>query len=453
MSRILVVDDEKGMREFLAIMLRKEGYDVVTAEGGQKAVKIIKEDVFDLVITDIRMPRVDGVEVLRAVKEASPETVVIMITAYASAETAVEAMKQGAYDYITKPFKVDEIRLIVRNSLEKRRLRSENVMLRREVEAGRGFENFIGKSDAIRRVFDLITRVADKPSTVLITGESGVGKELVARALHNLGPRRDNPFVYIHCGALPESLLESELFGHIKGSFTGAVDNKEGLFEVAEGGTVFLDEISETTQAFQVKLLHVLQDREFKRVGGTKDIKVDVRVVAATNRDLLSEVAGGGFREDLYYRLNVIPIHVPPLRERKDDIPMLVEHFLAKAGRDGVVRRMSPEAMEALISCDWKGNVRELENMVERACALTDGPVIALEHLPPELTGVSRLVCPAPVDIPEDGLDLEGVLDGLEKGYLMKALRRTGGSKVEAAKLLGLSFPSLRHRLKKLGVE
>src|SRR5512143_328819 len=381
MSRVLVVDDVKGMREFLSIMLKKEGYDPVTADGGQKAIKLIKEDIFDLVITDVKMPKSSGMDVLRAVKEHSPDTVVIMITAYATAESAVEAMKEGAYDYIMKPFKVDEIKLVVRNALEKRRLTGENQLLRREVEAVKGFEDFVGRSDAMRRVFELISKVADKQSTVLITGESGTGKELAARAIHSLSGRRDHPFVYIHCGALPEQLLESELFGHMKGSFTGAVDNKAGLFEVAEGGTVFLDEISETTQAFQVKLLHVIQDREFKRVGGTTDIKVDVRIIAATNRDLKEEIRKGLFREDLFYRLNVIPLDMPPLRERRDDVPLLAGHFLEVYRKGGSPDRISPEAMAALVEHEGKGHGRERENMIERACALTDGSVIGLEHL------------------------------------------------------------------------
>jgi len=453
MSRILIVDDEKGMREFLSIMLKKEGYDPVTAENGQKAIAMLQEDVYDLVITDVRMPKAGGVDVLKAVKETSPDTVVIMITAYATAETAVEAMKEGAYDYIMKPFKVDEIKLVVRNALEKRRLREENILLRREVEAGKGSENFVGKSAPMRKVFELIAKVADKQSTVLITGESGTGKELAARAVHNLSGRRDKPFMYIHCGALPEHLLESELFGHVKGSFTGAVDNKEGLFEVAEGGTVFLDEISETTPAFQVKLLHVLQDREFKRVGGTSDIKVDVRIIAATNKDLVHEIAKGSFREDLFYRLNVIPIYMPPLRERSDDIPALVEHFLAKYRKDGRPERVSPEAMKMLMGHEWKGNVRELENIVERACTLSDGPVISPEHLPVEVMGITRDTRTLSGDVPKDGMDLERLLDDVEKDFLLKALKKTGGAKTEAAKLLGLSFPSFRHRLKKYGID
>ena len=330
MNKILVIDDEQSMRDFLSIMLKKEGYDVVAAEAGADALKAVQTEIFDLVISDVKMPGLDGIDVLRTVKELSPETVVIMITAYASAETAVEAMKLGAYDYITKPFKVDEIKLIIQKALEKRHLRKENILLKREMGARLGFENFIGTSDAMQKVFLLIRQVADTASTVLIAGESGTGKELVARAVHFNSSRRDKPFVTVNCGALPETLLESELFGYMKGAFTGATSNKQGLFEAANSGTIFLDEISATTPALQIKLLRVLQEREFMRVGGTTEIKVDTRVIAASNRDLLDEVSKGTFRQDLYYRLNVIPIHLPPLRERKEDIPLLVNFFLNK---------------------------------------------------------------------------------------------------------------------------
>jgi len=452
MGRILVVDDEKSMRELLSIMLGKEGHEVATADSGQKAVRLLEQDIFDLVITDIKMPKMGGVEVLKAVKEASAETVVIMITAYATAETAVEAMKEGAYDYIMKPFKVDEIKHIVRNALDKRRLAGENLLLRRELAAGRSIDNFIGESPAMRAVFDLIARVADNDSTVLISGDSGTGKELAARALHNLSHRKDKPFVYIHCGALPEQLLESELFGHMKGSFTGAVENKEGLFEVAQGGTVFLDEISETSPAFQVKMLHVLQDREFKRVGGTTDIKVDVRIIAATNKDLKEEVARGAFREDLFYRLNVIPLAMPRLAERRQDIPSLARHFLRKYARKGRPGDLSGEAMDVLMGYGWPGNVRELENVIERACALCDSDVIGPEHLPAELSAGSAPRATT-VALSDEGVDLEGMLDGIEKKMLREALERSGGGKMEAARLLGLSFPAFRHRLKKYGID
>jgi len=450
MTKILVVDDEQSMRDFLSIMLKKDGYDVVAAENGGDALKAVQAEIFDLVISDVKMPGMDGIDMLKAVKDVSPETVVVMITAYATAETAVEAMKLGAYDYITKPFKVDEIKLILQKALEKRHLRKENILLRREIESRAGFDNFIGKSPSMQRVFSLIRQVADTKSTVLVTGESGTGKELVARAIHFSSGRKDKPFVTINCGALPETLLESELFGYMKGSFTGATANKQGLFEAANGGTIFLDEISATTPALQIKLLRVLQEREFMRVGGTTDIKVDVRVIAASNRDLLTEVGKGAFREDLYYRLNVIPVHLPSLRERKEDIAILVDHFLNKfttAGKEP--KKISADALKLLMSYRWPGNVRELENTIERLVILASGTTIGPEHVPDSLKTSSP--CPelVPADIPDEGLDLEALLGSAEKALLQKALDKTGGVKTEAAKLLGLTFRSFRHRLQK----
>jgi two-component system response regulator PilR (NtrC family) len=453
MTKILVVDDEKSMRDFLSIMLKKEGYEVSTAENGEDALRAVQAEIFDLVITDVKMPRMDGLEVLKMVKDVSPETVVLMITAFATTETAVEAMKLGAYDYITKPFKVEEIKLVIRKALEKRSLRKENILLRREMESRAGFENFIGKSPPMQGVFSLIRQVADTRSTVLITGESGTGKELVARAVHFNSLRKTGPFVTVNCGALPETLLESELFGYMKGAFTGAVSNKQGLFEAANGGTIFLDEISATTPALQIKLLRVLQEREFKRVGGTADVKVDVRVIAASNKNLLSEVKSGAFREDLYYRLNVLPIQLPPLRERKEDIPPLVEFFLKKFSGGGEPKRMTPEAMKILINNRWPGNVRELENAVERLVILASGDMIRLEHVPDTIR--NELPCSelVPSDIPDGGIDLGMLLENAEKTLLRKALEKTGGVKTEAAKILGLSFRSFRHRLQKYGSE
>ena len=449
MSRILVVDDEQSMRDFLSIMLKKEGYDVVTAENGGGALKAIQAEIFDLVITDVKMPDIDGIEVLKTVKEVSPETVVIMITAFATAETAVEAMKLGAYDYITKPFKVDEIKLVIQKALEKRHLRKENILLRREIESRAGFANFIGTSAPMQKVFSLIRQVADTKSTVLITGESGTGKELVARAIHFNSSRKGGPFVTVNCGALPETLLESELFGYMKGAFTGATSNKQGLFEAATGGTIFLDEISATTPALQIKLLRVLQEREFMRVGGTVDIKMDARVIAASNRDLLSEVSKGTFREDLYYRLNVIPIHLPSLRERREDVPLLVEFFLKKFSGEREPKKITPEAMNLLMNQRWPGNVRELENTIERLVIMTPNNTVSLENIPDNMKSVpsgSELIT---TDIPDEGLEMEKLLENIEKNLLHKALEKTGGVKTEAAKLLGLSFRSFRHRLQK----
>ncbi len=449
MNRILVVDDEQSMRELLSIMLRKEGYDVVAAANGESAVKAVQTDIYDLVITDIRMPKVDGIELLRTVKEVSPETVVIVITAFATTETAIDAMKLGAYDYITKPFKNEEIKLVIQKALEKRLLRKENILLRREIESRVGFDNFIGTSEAMQRVFALIRQVADTTSTVLITGESGTGKELVARAIHARSSRKNSPFVTVNCGALPETLLESELFGYMKGAFTGAVANKQGLFEAANGGTIFLDEISATTPALQIKLLRVLQEREFKRVGGTADLKVDVRVIAASNKDLQAAVGQGTFREDLYYRLNVFPINLPPLRDRREDIPHLVDYFLRKKAPGPEAKKLAPESLKVLMSYRWPGNVRELENAVERLSILAPGDTIRVEHIPDAMKHHAPSADLVPLDIPDGGLDLEGVMRNAERTLLYKALQRTGGNKTEAAKLLGLTFRSFRHKLQK----
>jgi two-component system response regulator PilR (NtrC family) len=449
MSKILVVDDEQSMRDFLSIMLKKEGYGVVAAENGSDALKAVQTEIFDLVISDVKMPGMDGIDVLKTVKEISPETIVIMITAYATAETAVEAMKLGAYDYITKPFKVDEIKLIIQKALEKRHLRKENILLRREIESRAGFENFIGKSSTMQRVFSLIRQVADTRSTILITGESGTGKELVARAIHFNSSRKDKPFVTVNCGALPETLLESELFGYMKGAFTGALANKQGLFEAANSGTIFLDEISATTPALQIKLLRVLQEREFMRVGGTTDIKVDARVIAASNKDLLTEVSKGTFREDLFYRLNVIPIPLPALRDRKEDIPMLIDYFLSKYSASREPKRIVPDALKLLMSYRWPGNVRELENTIERLVILASGDTISLDHVPDLMKSSQPCTELIPAEIPDEGLDLEALLGNAEQALLQKALEKTGGVKTEAAKLLGLSFRSFRHRLQK----
>jgi two-component system response regulator PilR (NtrC family) len=455
-QRILVADDEQSMREFLGILLRKEGYAVTQAKGGREALDALDREIFDLVITDVRMPHVGGMDVLKRAKEVSPQTPVLMITAYSSTEAAVAAMKEGAFDYLTKPFKVDEIKLVIRNALERRHLQEENLLLRREIETRFGFENFLGKSEAMQKVFALIKKIADTRSTVLITGESGTGKELAARAIHAQSPRRESPFVTVNCAALPETLLESELFGHMKGSFTGAIANKEGLFETANSGTIFLDEISATTPALQVKLLRVIQEREFKRVGGTQDIQVDVRIIAATNKDLAEEVRRGAFREDLYYRLNVIPLYLPPLRERREDIPLLSQHFLnryaAERRKDDL--RLAPEAMQRLIEAPWRGNVRELENTIERAVALSEGSLV----MPDLLTSLEAIQPSSPPalqpsrDLPPEGVDLEALIAETEKALILKALERTRGSKTEAAKLLGLTFRSLRHRVKKYGL-
>jgi two-component system response regulator PilR (NtrC family) len=454
-EKILIVDDERSMREVLGIMLKRAGYDVTVASDGDEAIARVEKELFDLVITDLKMPTTSGLDVLRAVKETSPDSVVLIITAFASAESAVEAMKLGAYDYLPKPFQIDEVQLKVRNALGNRRLSTENMLLRREVAAKTSQARLIGKSEAMRKVLDVIKKVADTKSNVLICGESGTGKELVARAIHDNSARGRMPFVPVNCSALPETLLESELFGYMKGAFTGAATNKAGLFEVANGGTIFLDEIGETTPATQVKLLRVLQEREFRRVGGTQDVKVDVRVIAATNKDLEKAVKDGSFREDLYYRLDVIPITLPPLRQRADDIPLLVQHFLEKfaaaSGRPGPT--LSPGAMKLLVAHEWKGNVRELENLIERAVAFGGSTVIAEEDVAgwlhrPAADGKP----PLPTDLPPDGLDLEHLIDSIEKDLLLKALERAKWVKKRAAKLLQLDARSFRYRLSKFAI-
>jgi two-component system response regulator PilR (NtrC family) len=450
-ARILVVDDEKSMRDLLSITLEKEGYDVLTAAGGEPAIEALHRESVDAVITDLRMPKVDGLQVLRVAKEISPDTAVIMITAVASTETAVEAMKLGAYDYITKPFKLDEVNLIVRNALERKRLRDENLYLRKQLETQHRFENIIGKSGVIAEVFDTIRKIADSPSTAMLTGESGTGKELVARAIHFNSFRRDKPFVSVNCGAIPEGLMESELFGHVRGAFTGAVSNKIGLFSAAEAGTLFLDEITEIPALLQVKLLRAIQVREIRRVGDTKDIKTDVRLIAASNRDLEEAVQEGILREDLFYRLNVIPIQLPPLRERREDIPLLVAHFLQKfskeLGKD--VRGVTPEAMAVLERYRWPGNIRELENVLERAIVLGAGDMLGVDSLPESVRRERPVKGLDSVDLPEDGLDLEATLDAIESRYLQRALDRTGGVQTKAAELLKMTFRQFRYKLQK----
>jgi two-component system response regulator PilR (NtrC family) len=452
-TRVLVVDDEQSMRELLGIMLRQVGYAVTLADGGEPAVQALKTDDFDLVITDLRMRKVDGLAVLRAAKDHSPRTVVLVVTAFASTETAVEAMKLGAYDYVTKPFKLDELRLTIANALERKRLQDENRELKRQLRREHGFEGFIGKSPRMLEVFETIRKTADSGSTVMITGESGTGKELVARAVHLESARRARPFVSVNCGAIPETLMESELFGHVKGAFTGAVASTEGLFAAADGGTLFLDEITEIPHSIQVKLLRATQEREVRRVGDTRDVKVDVRLIAASNRDLSKAVADGVLREDLYYRLNVIPIHMPPLRERLEDIPLLVAHFVARVTKDvgKSVKGISPESLAILERYHWPGNIRELENIVERAIVLGSGDFLSPESLPPQLRA-PRNEQTVNVEIPPAGMDLEGTLTRIENGYIRLALERSGWLQVRAAELLGLSFRQFRYKLQKHGL-
>jgi two-component system response regulator PilR (NtrC family) len=443
------------MRDVLQIMLKRSGYAVTVASDGVEALGQVQKEIYDLVITDLRMPKVDGLEVLKTVKSSSPETVVLVVTAFASADSAVEAMKHGAYDYLTKPFQVDEVQLIIRNALERRRLSTENMLLKREMASQSSFAQIVGQSEAMQKVFDLVRKVADSKSNVLICGESGTGKELVARAIHYNSARSAMPFVTVNCSAVPETLLESELFGHMKGSFTGAISNKAGLFEVANGGTIFLDEIGDTTPATQVKLLRVIQEREFRRVGGTQDVKVDVRVIAATNRDLEKAVAEGSFREDLYYRLDVIPIKLPPLRMRAGDIPLLAQHFLDKFAKESgkPVPMLTQDAMHALLGHEWRGNVRELENLIERAVAFSSGAPITEHDIRGWLHRTVSTQQAYPTDLPEEGLDLEALVNGIEKELLLKALERAKWVKKKAAVLLRLNTRSFRYRLEKYGIK
>jgi two-component system response regulator PilR (NtrC family) len=452
LPRILVVDDERSMRELLAIVLRREGYDVLLADSGRAAVALLEREPIDLLISDIKMPDLSGVEVLRAAKQVDQDILGIMITAFASTETAVEAMRLGACDYLSKPFDVDLLKMKVREKIENRQLRQENVLLKRTLGLPHTFAGMIGRSGAMLEVFKMIETVARTNSTILLTGESGTGKGLVAQAIHFHSLRRERPMVALNCGAMPETLLESELFGHMRGAFTGAESNKKGLLEVAEKGTIFLDEIGEMSAVMQVKLLRVLQERRFRRVGGLDELTADIRVIAATNQDLAKAVAEGRFREDLYYRINVIPIALPPLRERREDVPLLADSFLSKYAEQmgKSITGISRSALELLQRYDWPGNIRELENVIERAVALETTPSILSESLPAGLRGGSPRNGNPPADpFPDAGFDLEAHVKEIERGYIAQALERAGGVQVRAAELLGMSFRSFRYYVKK----
>jgi len=453
-TRILVVDDEISMREFLGILMEREGYRVDLADSAEVAVSLLQSKNYDLVISDVKMPGMDGLALLAQVKTIAPDTAVIMVTAFSTAEHAVEAMKLGAYDYIAKPFNVEEIRIIVKNALDRRTLAKENLRLREEVRERYDFSGLIGKSKKMRDVYTLIEKVAGSLANILIFGESGTGKELAAKAIHYNSPRKDKSFVAVNCGAIPETLMESELFGHQKGAFTGAVSDRPGLFEQAEGGTLFLDEIGEVPLQLQAKLLRVIQEREFRRVGGAESFKADVRLVAASNRELEEQVREGSFREDLFYRLNVVQVRMPSLRERQEDIPLLVEHFLKKYAGSGIESEIiTPSALKLLMVYPFPGNVRELENLVER-CVVLGSRCIDRECLPPQVLNFqsSASAC-GDFIIPVEGMNLEAYLDGIEKGLLLQALERSGGVKKRAAELLGLSFRSIRYRLAKFGMD
>ncbi|MEA2039230.1 MAG: sigma-54 dependent transcriptional regulator [Thermodesulfobacteriota bacterium] len=454
MAEILVVDDDRGMREFLEIMLVQEGYRVTCATDGKEALKLCKKRRFDLAISDLKMPKVDGIDFLKGVKEVSPETMVILITAYASGETAVMAMEQGAYDYVEKNFDIEDLKSTIRDALGKKGIRKHDAVFMQGVKDAVSFGGLIGKSKEILPVYSLIEKVADIPANVLILGESGTGKELVARAIHEKSHRKNKPFVVINCGGIPEQLLESELFGYMKGAFTGAFTDSPGLFEVAEGGTVFLDEIGELPTILQVKILRVIQEKTFRRIGGTDDIKVSIRIIAATNQDLKQKVEEGLFREDLYYRLNVIPIYIPPLRERKEDIPVLTKHFIDKYckefGKEPM--NMSVYAMDLLMEYRFPGNVRELENMIERSVALETSNIILPESLEVSSHGKNSIESHISIDLREHGIQLDKVIEETEKDYILSALKAARGSKQKAAELLGINLRSLRYRLDKLGL-
>jgi two-component system response regulator PilR (NtrC family) len=457
MASILVCDDQRSICEMLDISLRKDGHRVETVNGGEAAKKKLSSANYELLITDIKMPQTDGIEVLRFARQSSPETSVILITAVEDYEAAVQAVKGGAFDYIHKgPGLLDELKISVGRALETLALQQENFALKRDAASRNSLDNIVGGSPAVEKLKATIRTVAPTSSTVLIYGESGTGKELVARAVHACSPRESDPFVSINCGAFPETLLESELFGYMKGAFTGASQNKRGLFEVASGGTIFLDEISEMSVSMQVKLLRVLQERSIRPVGGTQETPIDVRVIAATNKDLRQMVAANTFREDLYYRVSVIPIQVPPLRDRREDVELLASHFLKKyanAAQKSIVR-IRPESLETLRNFDWPGNVRQLENTVERAVAMETSDVLKVDleadHPPPRTVSASGNGHHA--NVPSDGMDFEKYVADIERSLIESALQQSGGVQTRAAELLKVSYRSFRHLLKKYDI-
>jgi two-component system response regulator AtoC len=448
-KRVLVIDDEENLRHYLQLILGEAGYQVAIAQDGKEALEKMQRHAWDIILCDIKMPKMDGMALLKAAKAKGLEGTIIMMSAYGTVDTAVDAMKIGAYDYISKPFNADEIILTLKKAEERERLREENIRLRDEVQRDYDLDNIVAQSEAMRKIFDLIKKVAQHKSSVLITGESGTGKELVARAIHYNSERKDKPLISVNCGAIPENLLESELFGHVKGAFTDAIKSKRGLFEMAHQGTMFLDEIGELPQNLQVKLLRVLQDGEIRRVGDTQASHVDVGIIAATAKDLASEVKNNRFREDLYYRLNVLPIHIPPLRERKADIPPLVEYFIdvynKKLGLQ--IKRVSKGAMERFLQYTWPGNVRELENIIERAMILAEGDTIAIEGLLMYLQGDE-----GPVSIPS-GLSIKKGAREMEIRLIKEALKQTRGNRLRAARILEISHKALLYKLKDYGLE
>jgi two-component system, NtrC family, response regulator AtoC len=450
---LLFVDDEPALRSLMAERLGERGFEVVEAENGERALELLEQFAFDIVITDLRMPGIDGARVVDVARERYPGIVAIVITGYGTVKDAVDAMKRGATDFLAKPFQFDELMQRLGKALEQRRLTSENAYLRSQLEERYQFGGILGRSRPMQALFHMLDTVARASSTILITGETGTGKEVVARAIHHNSPRKAHRFVAINVSAVPETLLETELFGHVRGAFTGAVGMRQGRFEQAHKGTLFLDEVGTMSTALQMKLLRALQEREFERVGDSTTVKVDVRVIAATNSDLARMVADGTFREDLYYRLNVIPIQLPPLRERREDIPLLVKLFLEKFA-SGTNMHVSQGAMRALMAYAWPGNVRQLENAIERAVALSAGrPEIDVPDLPPEVQDAPQTVTPPFVDFPEGGLDLTAYLSSIERDLIQRSLERTGGNRNRAAELLRIKRTTLVEKLKRMGAD
>lgn len=453
METIIILDDEKSIVELLTMVFGKEGYAVKSFVPSARVMDSLEKEDFDLLITDIRMPQISGMKILKQMRAAKPDVPVIVITAYGSIPQAVEALKEGALDYVVKPFNMDELKIIVQNGLEKKRLKDENVLLKKDLQEIYSFEQMIGKSKVMKEIYTLIEKIATTDSTVLISGESGTGKELAARALHFQSRRRNGSFVSLNCAALPENLLESELFGHIRGAFTGAVVDKRGMFEVAQRGTLFLDEIGETTPWTQVKILRALQDRKIRRVGGTEEIPIDVRIICATNLDLKKRIEEGKFREELFYRINVISFEMPALRRRIEDIPLLVSHFLQKYCQrmNRRMKRVAPEVIGLFEAYDWPGNVRELENAVERIVAIEDRETITPTCLSPEILHPGQ-PAEAPTGL-EAGFNLTAHIDEISKRYLLQALQAAGSNLKKAADLLGLSYRSLRYLINKYGLK
>ncbi|HEX6202983.1 MAG TPA: sigma-54 dependent transcriptional regulator [Thermoanaerobaculia bacterium] len=450
---ILIVDDEEVLQDVLTSLIRREGHATWSATTGEEGLAVLEREEIDLVVLDLMLPGMSGREVLRQIRRRDPEQVVVVITAYSSIEGAIEAMREGAFHYIPKPFKNEEVLLTLRKGLEQRRLASENRSLRQQLKQRFGFDNIIGKSKPMQQVFDLITLAAPAKSNILIRGESGTGKELVAKAIHHHSRRADGPFVTVNSGSMPADLLESNLFGHVKGSFTGAISNKKGLFEVAAGGSIFFDEIGNIPLDTQAKLLRVIQEREFMRLGGVETIRADVRIIAATNADLEDEVEEGTFREDLYYRLNVITIHLPPLRKRSEDIPLLAQHFLARYGEenDKPLREISSPAMTLLLDYHWPGNVRELENVIERAVVLSTGPVLDVDLLPMTVRQPAPMA-PPPSSLPPNGVSLKEAVSEYERQLIVRALQATGGVQKRAAELLHVKPTTLHEMMKRLAI-